>query len=526
MTIKKRLYLTGGILGVVLTGLGIYTYMNINNTLAYMEEIKRYQEMRALIEKRIVDHYRWVQELAVDSMLLKKDFTGELDYTKCGLGQWYYSFKPPEELIEIYRKIEEPHIRLHTTASRILTLIKQGDNKLARSILEEETIQSLRDVQKGLNDLSTGMTLIAEKRFTELKANQNTVAGVSLIVYSGIIILFFSGSLIFFINPLKRSLRNISEWVNHISSGDLTRTIGLESRDEISKIAEDLQKMIEKVRNVIIHIIEASKQVSAASDQIAGANQNFTEKIGTQAASIEETSSTMEEMTASIKQVADNTAETNNIAQKTANSAEEGIKVMMDTIKAIEEINNSAVKVSGISNIIEEIAFQTNLLALNAAVEAARAGEHGKGFAVVASEIRSLAQKTSESAKEITLLIKDGLEKSARGVNLANELSKKLTEIVSNIKKVANLMEEVTISIREQTSGVNQINLAISQIDQTTQQNASLIEETSAAAEELSAQAKDLLKIVSFFNVNEDHQEIRKVAYHEMSPIKSLSHSR
>lgn len=82
-------------------------------------------------------------------------------------------------------------------------------------------------------------------------------------------------------------------------------------------------------------------------------------------------------------------------------------------------------------------------------------------------------------------------------------------------------MEEVTMSI-----GVNQINLAISQIDQTTQQNASLIEETSAAAEELSAQAKDLLKIVSFFNVNEEYQEIRKVAYPEMSPIKSLSHSR
>ncbi len=515
MTIKKRLYLSGGILAIILIGLGIYTYITMNKTWAHMEEIRKYQEIQSLIDERILDHYRWVQMLAVDTILLKKEFTGELDYTKCRLGHWYYSFKPPDELSEVYKKIEEPHMRLHASASRILSAIKRGDNRLARNILDEETFPSLAGVQMALNDLRTGMSSIMEKRFTELKANERVMTITSITVYTFIIIIFFTGSFLFFINPMQRSLRKISEWINYISSGDLTKKFNLETQDEIARMAEDLQKMIEEMKKIIIHAIEASKQVSAASEQIAVANQNFTEKIGAQAASIEETSSTMEEMTASIKQVADNVAETNSIAQRTAASAEEGIKTMADTIRAIEEINNSSIKVSGISNIIEEIAFQTNLLALNAAVEAARAGEHGKGFAVVASEIRSLAQKTSESAKEITSLIKEGLEKSAKGVQLANELNKKLTEIVSNIKKVATLMEEVTMAIREQTSGINQINLAISQIDQTTQQNASLIEETSAAAEELSAQAKDLLNIVSLFNVNEDYREIKKLPHPE-----------
>ncbi len=297
----------------------------------------------------------------------------------------------------------------------------------------------------------------------------------------------------------------VAEAAERMAEGDLMVTLDATSRDETGRMMESLNRMAGNLKRILTQTIEASQQVSTAADQIAGACQNFSQRISEQASSVEETSATMQEMSASIRQTAENAREANKLAQATKASADAGSRVMEDTIEAMDEINRSSSKIANISNVIEEIAFQTNLLALNAAVEAARAGEHGKGFAVVASEIRNLAQRASQSAKEITGLIEESVEKTERGVNLAHELNRKLEEIGTSVKKVTDLMDEVAAAAAEQSSGTNQVNTAISQIDQTTQQNASLVEESAASAEELAAQAKELLNLVSFFKIDGDH---------------------
>jgi methyl-accepting chemotaxis protein len=322
---------------------------------------------------------------------------------------------------------------------------------------------------------------------------------ISLVICASIILLFSW----VVARKIRQALMEAVDASNKLAQGDLTIAIDAKSTDETGQLLGAMQEMVNGIKEVVNQTIEASHQVSQAADQISEANQSFSQKITEQAASVEETTATMEEMSASIKSTAENSREASNLARSSKSLADGGSAVMDDTIKAMDDINRSSRKIANISDVIEEIAFQTNLLALNAAVEAARAGEHGKGFAVVAAEIRSLAQRTTQSAKEINGLIEDSSEKTSKGVELAQELSKKLAEIGISIKKVTDLMDEVAAASQEQSAGINQVNTAMGQVDQATQANASLVEETSAAAEELAAQARSLLDVVAFFTVED-----------------------
>jgi methyl-accepting chemotaxis protein len=196
----------------------------------------------------------------------------------------------------------------------------------------------------------------------------------------------------------------------------------------------------------------------------------------------------MEEMASSIKQNADNSGQTERIADKSAADATEGGKAVSETVSAMKEI---AIKIS----IIEEISRQTNLLALNAAIEAARAGEHGKGFAVVASEVRKLAERSQAAAGEISTL-------STRSVQVAEVAGEKLNKMVPDIQKTAELVQEISASCKEQDTGAEQINLAIQQLDSVIQQNASASEEMASTSEELSGQAELLKDTISFFRID------------------------
>jgi methyl-accepting chemotaxis protein len=158
---------------------------------------------------------------------------------------------------------------------------------------------------------------------------------------------------------------------------------------------------------------------------------------------------------------------------------------------------------SDIISVIDEIARQTNLLALNAAVEAARAGEAGRGFAVVATEVRSLAQRSSQAAKDISDLITNSSGQVKGGVELVNRAGTALNEIVESIKGVADIVSDIATASAEQSTGLDQIKEALSQMDEATQQNSALVEENAATAKTLADQSGAMGEQVSFFRTED-----------------------
>src|SRR5690606_33491319 len=191
------------------------------------------------------------------------------------------------------------------------------------------------------------------------------------------------------------------------------------------------------------------------------------------------------------------------LASSAAEVAARGGQVVSQVVATMDDINASSRQIADIVGVIDGIAFQTNILALNAAVEAARAGEQGRGFAVVASEVRSLAQRSAQAAKEIKGLIGDSVDKVEGGARLVADAGRTMTEIVSSVQRVTDIIGEITAAAGEQSDGIGQVNTAVVQLDQMTQQNAALVEESAAAAESLQAQAGQLAGLVSNFRLKQ-----------------------
>jgi methyl-accepting chemotaxis protein len=291
-----------------------------------------------------------------------------------------------------------------------------------------------------------------------------------------------------------------------------------------SPAAQALKRTLSRLESAMQTLQRSSLDIQTVGTEIAKGNDDLRQRTEHQASALEQTTSSMTQLGAAVRQNADNARLADEFASGASQVAVRGGEVVGQVVETMRGINEASKKISEIIGVIDGIAFQTNILALNAAVEAARAGEQGRGFAVVASEVRSLAQRSGEAAKEIRGLIGASVERVEQGSTLVDQAGVTMSEIVTAIQRVSDIMGEINRASTAQSAGVARVGLAVEQIDQANQQNAALVQHSAAAANSLKDQARQLVDVVALFELSND-QALSAGTTPPPRPAHSLSSS-
>jgi len=285
-------------------------------------------------------------------------------------------------------------------------------------------------------------------------------------VGSGLVALVLAG---FFGWMITRSittpLTQAVEIARTVASGDLSQSISASGTNETGMLLHALKDMQHRLTEVVWQVRNGADGVATASNGIEQSDQDLSSRTESQAASLEQTTAAVNDLSDRIRHNALNAQKANELALSASSIATKGGDVVAEVVSTMRGINESSHKISEIIQVIDGIAFQTNILALNAAVEAARAGEQGRGFAVVASEVRSLAGRSAAAASEIKNLINASVERVEQGSAQVDRAGTTMTEVVTSIRQVTQLMGEISTDSHRQSEDVSQLGGAVTLMD-------------------------------------------------------------
>lgn len=414
-------------------------------------------ERERFLTARQKDHLIWVKSLNL-ALLDVTPFQGQLDPTKCKLGQWLYSEREQARLDAEGRRlvgeIEPVHRRLHQSAERILERRKVGDARGAVEMLRQETLPALQSVGDLLERIRAMNETVAKQQAAALLADTRQGRWQTIVVgLAGLAIAIWMSFLV--VRYLNRRLRNMVV--------DLTDSSG--------------------------HLNLAARQVAAFGDDLARESVQ-------QAASLEETSAASEEIRSVSRSNREHFGKVAVLLHQSEENCARTNCRLQDTMAAMNGIQAQQKKISAIIGEIDGIAFQTSILALNAAVEAARAGESGLGFAVVADAVAELARRSALAAKDTAQLIEESIAKSNGGRSTVDQAAESMRELASDVGRVRRLVDEVDQGSDNQLRGIEEIAKSISLMEKVTQRIAAHAQQSSAAAENLKGQAGCLTSVV------------------------------
>lgn len=508
ISVSKKIWLNLLLVMAILVGAaGVQTHFMNQVNRHVQEEVRNYDNNIILAVRWRADAELELNQLVGSLMSAEESVQQALDTKRAE-----YAKVSSELMQQLEQRSTHPEVKrqldeIANARSVVLALTKkavmhrdQGDSRRAQQVLDQELMPAAQTYIATQRDLVKLQERLRDANVTEgdTKIQNAILTGVVTAVIAVVVGLLVAHVVIRQVTePLDRAV----VLANHIASGDLTRDIEDNRKDELGYLLRSLSTMTHKLRDAVDKVRTGVEALSCTAGHIADGNTDLSSRTEKTAANLQETAASIEELATTVTRSAQTAQQANQLAATAAEAAARGGAVVQQVVQSMERINTSSHRIRDIIGVIDDIAFQTNILALNAAVEAARAGEQGRGFAVVAGEVRNLAQRSAEAAKEIKGLITASVSNVDAGADQVVQAGDSMQEIVASVRSVTDLIAAINISTTEQRDSIAQINLAVNNLDRMTQQNAALVEESSAATIAMHEQSQRLSSVVSMFNV-------------------------
>ncbi len=304
---------------------------------------------------------------------------------------------------------------------------------------------------------------------------------------------------------LKKSTASLAEYINEIdavmkqlSNGNLIINT-VQFKGDFRKIGASIEASADMLAKTMENINQLSSEVSSCSNKVLLNSTDISNGADEQSISVETAYAAIKDILTYIRTNTESTYDAENRLLGIDSEIACCNRKMNEMVDAMSEISAKSKEIEKIIKIIDNITLQTNILALNAAVEAAHAGSSGKGLSVIADEVKSLAEISSESAKNISVLIEDSINAVFKGKEIADETSLSLSRVGSDTNDVYKKVKEISSISGEQLAAIENIKSVVGHISNVVSINSSASKQLSANSHEMSSGAQELHNMVSKF---------------------------
>ena len=356
----------------------------------------------------------------------------------------------------------------------------------------------------------------------------NTIMSVSIVSIAIILLVSFF---------IPRRVTHALDKIRHLgvtvatasANGNLTLRADVSSNDEVGMLAGHLNAILDNFRNAFLEIRDASERLVNASGEVASVSRDTSAGVERQQSETEQVATAVNEMTATVQEIARNSVQAAQAATQGNEEASKGRRIVAEaidsmdvlsqqvdrTVEVLQKLKTDSGNIGVVLDVIRSIAEQTNLLALNAAIEAARAGEQGRGFAVVADEVRTLAQRTQQSTREIQEMIQrlqtgvgevastmeQGQQQTRAAVEKVSEAGGSLQSITSSVGVITDMSTQIATATEEQSKVAEEVNRNISNISSAADLTATAAQRAATATEEIASLSRHLRALVQKFKL-------------------------